>query len=477
MGFGVLYEVKGDTMSLRWKIFSIYFAILIVSLMLTGIYLYNYVQDSYINNERVTNLTQANMISNLVSRFIGTSSYLIEPTLIEYSKQINSRVLFTDTDGKVLVDSAGFGELEGKMINNYDDIQSALKGKGATSIHNIGGTGWAMYAAVPVTVKNNIVGALLISTSIDDVMSFLNSIRYRMIYTFTGIGFLVSIISLLVASYITIPLKRLTNAANIISEGKFDYKVDIKGNDEIGKLAEAFNKMGMNLMKIDEERKRFVSDASHELKTPLASVKALVESLISSKSSDISLYKEILEDVDSEIDRMTRLVNDLLELARMDKIKSAKLNTHNISEIILDVIESLKTFARNKQVSLSFEGKENIFADVDADKFYRMIYNIVENGIKYTQDGGYVSIGVEADENNINITISDNGSGISEETLPKIFDRFSRGDTARSKKSGGFGLGLAIAKEIIDIHKGHVSVESTVGKGTIFRITLPIKNI
>jgi len=296
-----------------------------------------------------------------------------------------------------------------------------------------------------------------------------------MIYTFTGIGFLVSLLSLLVASYITNPLKRLTEATNILSQGKLDYKVEVKSNDEIGKLANAFNKMSFSLMKIDEERKRFVSDASHELKTPLASVKALIESLINSKNQDIKFYKEILKDVDRELNRMTRLVNDLLELARMDKIKAVKVRKSEISEIILDVIESLLPLAKTKEINLEFKGENNVFAEVDPDRFYRMVYNIVENGIKYTHDGGNVIVGLEEDENNIYLTIADNGMGISEETLPKIFDRFTRGDTARSKKSGGFGLGLAIAKEIIDIHEGKVTVESKVGEGTVFRITLPKK--
>ncbi|HHW57506.1 MAG TPA: cell wall metabolism sensor histidine kinase WalK [Clostridia bacterium] len=461
-------------MSLRWKIFSLYFVILIISLASTGLYLYGYIEKSYLDNVKVNNLMQANMISNFVARFVGTSSsYLIEPTILEYAKQINSRILFTNVNGKVLVDSAPSKEFEGKVINNYNDVKEALAGKGSTSIHDINGVGWAMYTAVPVIAKNNIVGVILISSSIDNVINLLNSIKYRMIYTFTGIGIIVSFLSLLVASYITNPLKRLTEATNILSQGKLDYKVDVKSSDEIGKLANAFNKMSFNLMKIDEERKRFVSDASHELKTPLASVKALIESLINSKNQDVNFYKEILKDVNGEIDRMTRLVNDLLELARMDRMKTAKVRRSEISEIILDVIDSLLPVAKTKDINLEFKGKNGVFAEVDPDRLYRMVYNIVENGIKYTHHGGNVMVGLEEDEDNIYLTISDSGIGISEETLPKIFDRFARGDTARSKKSGGFGLGLSIAKEIIDMHEGKISVESKVGEGTVFKITLP----
>lgn len=352
-------------MSLRWKIFSLYLTILIISLALTGLYLYRYIEGSYLENVRVNNLMQANMVSNFVSRFVGTaSSHLIEPTIMEYAKQINSRILFTNINGKVLVDSASSKEFEGKVIKDYNDIKEALNGKGSTSIHDINGVGWAMYTAVPVIAKNNVVGAILISSSIDNIIGLLKSIKYRMIYTFTGIGFLVSFLSLLVASYITNPLKRLTEAANILSQGKLDYKVEVKSNDEIGKLANAFNKMSFSLVKIDEERKRFVSDASHELKTPLASVKALIESLINSKNQDITFYKEILKDVNGELDRMTRLVNDLLELARMDKIKAVKVRKSEISEIILDVIESLFPLAKTKDINLKFEGKNNVFAEV-----------------------------------------------------------------------------------------------------------------
>lgn len=473
MGSGILHEI-GDKMSLRWKIFYLYLTIMIISLAVTGLYLYNYIEKSYLDNLKINNSMQANMVSNFVSRFVGTpSSYLIEPTIVEYAKQINARILFTNIDGRVMVDSAPSKEFEGKSIKMYPDIKEALSGKSSTSIHNISGVGWAMYTAVPVISKNNVVGAILISSSIDNVIDLLNSIKYRMIYTFSGIGVLVGFLSLLVASFITNPLKRLTEAANILSQGKLDYKVDVKSKDEIGKLANAFNKMSYSLMKIDEERKRFVSDASHELKTPLASVKALIESLINSRSQDIAFYKEILHDVNGEIDRMTRLVNDLLELARLDKIKSPRIKRVEVSEVISDVIDSLAPLAESKNVNLTFNGKEKVFAEVDPDRFYRMAYNIVENGIKYTHEGGNVLVGLDEDEDNIYLAISDNGIGISEEVLPKIFDRFARGDTARSKKNGGFGLGLAIAKEIIDMHEGKVTVESKVGEGTTFKIVLP----
>jgi len=251
----------------------------------------------------------------------------------------------------------------------------------------------------------------------------------------------------------------------------------VNGNDEIGKLADAFNDMSTKLMKIDDERKRFVSDASHELKTPLAAIKALVEPLISSDNVDISVYKEFLKDINSEVDRMTRLVNELLVLARIDKIRSIENKTENISEIAYNVVENLEAIAKQKGVSLIFESDKNIFADVDADRFYRMIYNVVENGIKYTPSGGTVKLNLNSDDKNVYITISDTGIGISQETLPKVFERFSRGDTARSQKTGGFGLGLAIVKEIVDLHKGHIDVKSTVGKGTEFYITVPIKNV
>ncbi|MDK2793531.1 MAG: hypothetical protein PWP75_159 [Caldanaerobacter sp.] len=473
MGSGILHEI-GDKMSLRWKIFYLYLTIMIISLAVTGLYLYNYIEKSYLDNLKINNSMQANMVSNFVSRFVGTpSSYLIEPTIVEYAKQINARILFTNIDGRVMVDSAPSKEFEGKSIKMYPDIKEALSGKSSTSIHNISGVGWAMYTAVPVISKNNVVGAILISSSIDNVIDLLNSIKYRMIYTFSGIGVLVGFLSLLVASFITNPLKRLTEAANILSQGKLDYKVDVKSKDEIGKLANAFNKMSYSLIKIDEERKRFVSDASHELKTPLASVKALIESLINSRSQDIAFYKEILHDVNGEIDRMTRLVNDLLELARLDKIKSPRIKRVEVSEVISDVIDSLAPLAESKNVNLTFNGKEKVFAEVDPDRFYRMAYNIVENGIKYTHEGGNVLVGLDEDEDNIYLAISDNGIGISEEVLPKIFDRFARGDTARSKKNGGFGLGLAIAKEIIDMHEGKVTVESKVGEGTTFKIVLP----
>ncbi|MGI1690827.1 ATP-binding protein [Thermoanaerobacter uzonensis] len=226
--------------------------------------------------------------------------------------------------------------------------------------------------------------------------------------------------------------------------------------------------------KLDTMRKEFVANVSHELRTPLATIKSYVETLLYS-DVDTEYSKRFLKIIDSEADRMTRLVKDLLLLSKMDSEGSnLKLEHKNLNEVVIYVINRLSIEAHKKNQKLIVDLQEvprQVY--IDKDKMEQVIVNLVTNAIKYTPENGMIKVITEYDENFASFIVEDNGIGIPKEDLPRIFERFYRVDKARSRELGGTGLGLSIVKQIVELHKGEVSIESEVGKGTIVRVKLP----
>lgn len=226
--------------------------------------------------------------------------------------------------------------------------------------------------------------------------------------------------------------------------------------------------------KLDTMRKEFVANVSHELRTPLATIKSYVETLLYS-DVDTEYSKRFLKIIDSEADRMTRLVKDLLLLSKMDSEGSnLKLEYKNLNEVVIYVINRLSIEAHKKNQKLIVDLQEaprQVY--IDKDKMEQVIVNLVTNAIKYTPESGMIKVITEYDENFASFIVEDNGIGIPKEDLPRIFERFYRVDKARSRELGGTGLGLSIVKQIVELHKGEVSIESEVGKGTIVRVKLP----
>lgn len=454
-------------MSIRWRIFLIYVSILFVSLSAMDLYLYHSITNDYLSSERISNLTQANIVSNIVAGYIGRNSYMLRPTIETFAKQVDSRVLFLNKDGVVAIDSSPVKNLEGQKLST-PEVDSALKGVSLANTYYLNGLGHVMYTAVPIVVAGKNDGVIFLSTSIEDIVAMARNIKYKLIYLFTATGIFITLISLMVANFITRPIKELTQAANQMSAGHLGYIVDISRNDEVGQLARAFNDMSIKLKNIDEARKKFVSDASHELKTPIAAIKAMIEPLI---YGDVNkeVYKEFLGDINNELDRMARLIDQLLELTRLEKAIRIEKQKVDLNKIIGNVISDIKPLADVKGISIRSD-EQPVIVLANEDLIYRMVYNLVENSIKYSPEKSEIYVAAGYVEGSPSITVQDNGEGIDREVLPHIFERFTRGDKARSRKSGGFGLGLAIVKEIADLHDATISVESDTGKGTKFTV-------
>ncbi|MFZ5986218.1 MAG: sensor histidine kinase [Bacillota bacterium] len=383
-----------------------------------------------------------------------------------YRSSVNGRILYLDNEGRVLADS--ISEFEGKKITNKE-IRNVLNTmESSIGYYTYNGKNMAMFAH-PVLMNKEVSGIILISAYIDELYKEISSFTNQVILISVIVFLFVISISILIGERIIKPIKILTSASREILNGNMYTIVDIKRNDEIGVLAKTFNLMSEELHKIDMGRKRFLSDVSHELKTPLASIKVLIESLIEGES-DSEMCKEYLSDVNSEIDRLTSLVRSLITVARLEEIH-LKLSPVNLYDEIESVIKIFGPTAREKGIKLHNKCDRKLEVTLDREMFREVLINLIDNGIKYGRNEGYLSFETQTPNNDIELLIKDDGLGISEENLPFIFDNFYRVDEARTRDKGGSGIGLFIVKRISTLHGWNISVNSELHKGTQFKIT------
>lgn len=396
----------------------------------------------------------------------------VKKAINEYSKEINARIIIVDKDNIVKGDSNNL--FVGDTFK-HDEIQKALNGENSSRIYNFKDTGKVMYISVPVILNDEVIGATLISVSIDNIYLEVRHISSKVVLI-SGISmFVTAIIAFFFSDAIFKPLEQLKSAINKVAQGHLEERVVIDSNDEFEEVAEAFNIMILKLDQVDTQRKDFVANVSHELRTPLTSIKILSETLIAGEEFDVEVYKEFLTDIDSEVDRLNNIITDLLTLVDLDKEKlTLDLKITYMNFLLEKIYLRLKPLAEKKSIDLELVLNEKIQLRVDSDKIQQAIINIIDNAIKYTQTGGKVKLKLYNVGRYAIIEIKDNGIGIPEEHLSNIFERFYRVDKARSRDTGGTGLGLSIAWQIVALHQGTIEVESKVGVGSTFYIKLPI---
>jgi signal transduction histidine kinase len=289
----------------------------------------------------------------------------------------------------------------------------------------------------------------------------------------------VTILALILSRSISFPIRKMAQNIGKMHKAGSHKELEAERFTELHELADEFNAYADGMYKVDESRQEFVSNVSHELKTPLTSMKVLADSINSMGDGvPIELYQEFMSDITNEIDRETQIINDLLSLVRMDK-SGANLNIApvNLNELIELILKRLKPIAEKQEVELVMESFRPVTVEIDEVKFSLAISNLIENGIKYNNPGGFVHVSLNADHRYCYIRVEDSGMGIPEESLDFIFERFYRVDKSHSREIGGTGLGLAITKNAINMHHGEIKVSSVLGEGTTFDVRVPLNYI
>ncbi len=324
---------------------------------------------------------------------------------------------------------------------------------------------------------DNIVGALYIHYSTSEVEIYSDSIEKYVVIAECLIIVFALIIAWLCSVFFTRPIHRIEESVEDIVEDREPKK---RGGEysEVKKISDEFEQVMEKLNRQDQSRQEFVSNVSHELKTPITSMKVLADSLLGQKGVSEDLYQEFLRDISKEIDRENDIITDLLGMVKMEQADTnMNIQSVNINAILEVVLKRLKPIAQEKNIELILESFRPVVADVDEVKFARMVTNLAENAIKYNDPGGSVTVSLNADHQYMYLKVEDTGIGISDEDQERVFERFYRVDQARARQTGGTGLGLAIAKEIVESHNGSIKIYSKEGEGTTFTVRIPLKYI
>lgn len=413
------------------------------------------------------------------------SSEVVNAELEQLSSLYDGRVLIIGGNFKVIKDTYGISI--GKNIISEEVIKCF---KGDSSLNYDKENGF-IEMTIPITEvlkdvnaesgeyteegMTTVKGVMLTSVSTDTIDITL-SILSRKAWIIESILFvLIFAMSMFFSGFLTRPFNKVTDAINDVGAGFSDNALAVPEYTETEHIVEAFNSVLTRMRVLDESRQEFVSNVSHELKTPITSMKLLAESLVSQADVPSELYREFMEDIVGEIDREDKIINDLLELVKLDKknaeLSIADININNMLELIL---KRLKPIAGRATVNMIFESTRTVSAQVDDVKLTLAITNFIENAIKYNKKNGIVKVALDSDHQNFIITVTDTGIGIPEEAYDHIFERFYRVDKSHSREIGGTGLGLALARNIVLMHRGSIKIDSKIGEGTVFTISIPL---
>lgn len=419
-------------------------------------------------------LYQANKIAITIQEngyfFDNYSPDVLSIQMKEKSREEHFRILLIDNSGVVITDSSDINV--GKTFLS-PEIMIALKGENIATYYE---DEEAIYASSYIETSTSKKGAVLLISSFSETVALLANLTQKWFFLTSFISIIIGIFIFFTSDIIIIPIKKILKSINELRDGHLNKRVIIKGHNELSMLGEAFNDMAEKLEQIDTSRQEFVSNVSHELKTPLSSMKVLSDSILLQEDVNPEIYVEFLKDINSEIDRMAEIVNNLLALVKLD-YKEIALNIEETSLNIMldDIIKRLSPLASQKDIKLSSEYIKNIVIDADKVKLSLAISNLIENAIKYTDNNGTVKVIIDGEHQNIFITIADTGIGINEAEQSKIFNRFYRVDKTRDRESGGTGLGLSITHSAVLLHNGSIKLSSKEGEGSTFTIRIPIK--
>jgi signal transduction histidine kinase len=320
------------------------------------------------------------------------------------------------------------------------------------------------------------VGAVMLIASVDDIFESLADIRAQLFLYSLAVWLLVIVLVFVTSQWLISPLRQIVRTVQRMSAGQLNLRIPIVSKDEYSILSATFNDMTEKLEQVERTREEFVSNVSHELKTPLTAIKVLSESILSQESVPEEVSREFMQDISNEVDRMVTITNDLLALVKVDQRgQSLNIAPTDINTLVEDILKRLSPLAEKKKVVLLYEEVRPVQIDADEIKLALAISNIVENGIKYTPRGGTVKVVVDSDHQNVFITIQDTGIGIPEEEQDKIFNRFYRVDKTRDRDTGGTGLGLAISRSTVLLHDGSIRITSKPDEGSVFILRIPIR--
>jgi len=432
--------------------------------------------------------TQLRAISNhLISNdFLSNpQNEVINAELEQLASIFDGRILLMNSDLKVVADTYGMSvgksivaenvvrcltqDSEGSVDYNKEDsyIEVTIPVRETMSLEE--------ESSANTAVQERVHGVLLASVSTESIEALSDALGRHTLLMETLIGLIAFVASLLISGYLVRPFDQLIDTIIDIRNGFTSQPIRGIWYTETERIAEAFNKVVGRMRQLDESRQEFVANVSHELKTPMTSMKVLADSLLSDPSTPNEMYREFLQDIDNELDRENKMIDELLNLAKMDQ-KRAPMNVEliDINALLEYVMKRVRPLAQARSINMTLVSERQVMAEVDETKLSMAFTNLIENAIKYNIDHGTVRVTINSDHKNFILTVEDTGIGIPEEAQSRIYERFYRVDKSRSREIGGTGLGLSITRSAVLLHKGTIEVWSEENIGTRFTVTIPL---
>ena len=463
-------------LSLKVSIFLIFLCIFFITYYsLDRIIIYGFLRKSM--DETVT---QVKWQSNILASDILAMDFLKNPDsdvadveIQQMAYAYSARILIINSDYIIVKDNYIFDE--GKTIIT-EDVINAFKGKSHSHINYKSSS--AVITTPIIDDTGKISGVIKVSISGYATIQTINYMKRISIAVMIALLLVFSGILVFVIYKLTSPAKDMKEAILSLSDGDKNARIKKQTIKEYKDIGDAVNVLLDRLESIDGSRDEFVSNVSHELKTPMTSMKVLADSLLATENAPIEMYKEFMQDIAEEIDRENEIIGDLLNLVRTDGERAVlNIETVDVNELMEVVLKRLKPIAVKNNIEIIFESMRPVTASIDRVKFIIVLTNIIENAIKYNHPEGWVKITLNADHKFFYVTVADSGMGIPEDSIDRIFERFYRVDKSHSREIGGTGLGLAITRSTIAMHHGVIKVFSREGEGTTFSVRVPLSYI
>ncbi|MEE1249116.1 MAG: HAMP domain-containing sensor histidine kinase [Lachnospiraceae bacterium] len=463
--------------SLRFRLMIIFMILgILPGMLLRGGMLKSY-EKKAVSNKSIDILSQSKILANkmVASDYLNDiSSEVITAQLEQLSTIYDGRVILIDHMFHIVKDTYGLDQ--NKTIIS-EEVMRSFKGK---EVSNYDSENRYIEMTIPLNNvnTNEVIGVMLVSVSTDSIVANSDYLKQNLLIMEVISSIAVFAISLFLAIHLTKPFGRMSKAIEEIQTGYGDSNLMIDDYSELREISTKLNELTGKMKILDDSRQEFVSNVSHELKTPLTSMKVLADSLNGQEDVPIELYKEFMADIGGEIERETKIINDLLSLVKMDKAAGGlNISSVNMNDLLEQILKRLRPIADKQHVDLVLESFRPVTAEVDEVKITLAITNLIENGIKYNKPRGWVHVSLNADHQFCYLKVSDSGIGIPEDSLEHIYERFYRVDKSHSREIGGTGLGLAITRNAVLMHRGAIKVFSTVGEGTIFNVRIPLNYI
>lgn len=483
---------RKQAVSLRVKILIISIIIAIVPTFLVSWILINSAKEkqleSFTNNieEQVTSICDRLKSGDY---FSDPDSSELNSVIKEASKIWNARIFITNESGQIVFDT------ENELKSSYDISEDTLASISGNSIKRFDKGSDTVIVSQPIysgsetelakpivnlsasedpEYQAKVVGSILVKANSESNLSALSEVNSDMYLLWIAFGIAIIIVAGIAISYLFIPFKKLQNEISEAVDGNIN-KVKVDKHAETSNIGDGVNAILKKLKVLDESKQEFVSNVSHELKTPITSMRVLADSINGMGDVPNETYKEFMEDISIELEREGQIIDDLLSMSRLEE-GSAPLNLTevNLNEWLEKTLRRLSPIAKSAKVELLFESFRPVSANIDENKLTLAVSNLVENSIKYNNENGFVKVSLNADHHYFFIKIEDSGIGIPEEAMPHLFERFFRVDKDRARETGGTGLGLSITKLIVNLHGGAIKAYSEIGEGSTFVIRIPL---